>query len=54
MVVKICKGKKALVDIRSGIPLEKYMELQHTLEKLWWYGSLTETEAKQLREKLKK
>ena len=54
MVVKICKGKKVLVDIYPGKPLEKYMELHQTLEKLWWYGSLTEAEARQLREKLKK
>ena len=40
-----------MVDIHPGIPLEKYMELHLTLEKLWWYDSLTETEAKQLREK---
>ena len=54
MVVKICEGKKVLVDIHPGIPLEKYMKLHLTLEKLWCYDSLTETEAKQLREKLKK
>lgn len=42
MSVRICTQDKAIVQIRDGMPLKKYIELKHVFEKLSNYGSVTE------------
>lgn len=49
MTVKIYKNFKPTVVLTNEKPFEKYLDLQHSLEKLVRYGSFTETEAKKIK-----
>ena len=52
MSVRIIKNGKTLEDIQLGKPLKKYLELLHTLENLYNYGSFFAAEAAEQKRRL--
>ena len=52
MSVRIIKNGKTLEDIQLGKPLKKYLELLHTLENLYNYGSFFAAEAEEQKRRL--
>lgn len=49
MTVKIRTENKPQLEFRNEVPLNKYYELQHLLQKLANYGSFSETEMKRIK-----